>query len=70
METGSTATASATTHSCATRDFLKRHERPAFSGLHMGAFNLCTGAIALKADFGGFVSGRKIRLPGNRDRRE
>jgi hypothetical protein len=36
----------------------------------MRAFNLCTWAIALKADFGGFVSGRKIRLPGNRDRRE
>jgi hypothetical protein len=36
----------------------------------MRALNLCTGAIALKADFGGFLSGRKIRLPGNRDRRE
>ena len=70
VETGSTATASATTDSRATREFLKPREWPTFSGLHMRALNLCTGAIALKADFGAFVSGRKIRLPGNRDRRE
>jgi hypothetical protein len=35
----------------------------------MRVLNLCTRAIALEADFGGFVSGRKIWLPGNRDRR-
>ena len=70
METGSTTTASATTHSRATRDFLKPREWPAFGGLYMRALNLCTRAIAVGADFGGFVSGLKIRLPGNRDRRE
>ena len=69
-ETGSTATASATTQSRATRDFPKPREWPTFGGLHTRAFYLCIGAIALEADFGGFVSGRKIRLPGNRDRRE
>jgi hypothetical protein len=36
----------------------------------MRALNLCTEAIMLDADFCAFISGRKIRLPGNRDRRE
>jgi hypothetical protein len=36
----------------------------------MRALNLCTEAIGLDADFGAFISGRQIRLPGNRDRRE
>jgi hypothetical protein len=69
-EKGSTMTACATTQSRATRDFLKPREWLTFGGLQMRELYLCIGAIMLGADFGGFVSGRKIRLPGNRDRRE
>jgi hypothetical protein len=43
VETGSTATASATTHSRATRDFLKLREWPRFGGISSGVRSLQKG---------------------------
>jgi len=51
-ETGSTATASATTHSCATRDFLKPREWPAFGS---GALDELSRLRILIAHGGGFA---------------
>ena len=58
-----------TTHSRATRDFLKFHKRPAFSGVTCGRSVSAKRSIGLGGDSGAFVSGLKIRLPGNRDSR-
>jgi hypothetical protein len=46
---------------------MKPRDRPAFSGLYTRALNLCTEDFGLGTDFGAFVSGRKNRLPGNRE---
>jgi hypothetical protein len=59
-----------TTHSRATRDFLKLYERPTFSGITCARSVSAKRSIGLGANSGAFVSGLKISLPGNRDRRE
>jgi hypothetical protein len=56
-----------TTHSRATRDFLKLREWPAFSGHYVWVLNLCKVVIGLGACFGAFVSGLEIPLPDNGD---
>ena len=68
VETGSMATASATTRSLELGNFLSCAKRPRTGGLWRRHCGLCRGQFRRGRDFGRVVSGLEIRLLGNGDR--
>ena len=68
LETGSIQTASATTHSRATRDFPSAFQKPPMGGLTRARLVSVEGVSESRRCFGAFISARKIPFPGNGDR--